>query len=92
MDHNTNNYHHNECMRRHMTVLDMEDKAFAGCVTYRPVSHSTRYRYVGPKKHLQGKKALGAFRHGWFKVQVNDRNHRYAFGWWPQNPQHWEPC
>ena len=91
MKSNTDNYQHNKYMGRHMAVLDMEDGAFVGYPTYRPVSHSTQYRYVGPKKHLQGKTALGAFRHGWFKVQVDDTTHRYAYGWWPQNPQYWEP-
>jgi len=85
------NFQHNECIGRHMAVLDMEDTSFTGRVTYRPISHSIKYRYIGPKKHLKGKTALGAFRHGWFKVQVDDTSHRYAFGWWAQNPQYWEP-
>lgn len=48
------------------------------------------YKYIGEDPHLKGHRALGMIMDGTFKVQVNDRNHHWAYGWWATPESEWE--
>jgi hypothetical protein len=49
-----------------------------------------RYRYIGTDSSLASMTALGQLVDGVFKVQVDDLDHPWAFGWHATSDEDWK--